>query len=143
MRHPPGIRVAPQNGTEGRSLGSSFLVPPARCEVAIMTIGAKTREQLEGRLRMLEARLEEVDEILRQPEDQDLEERANEWDDDDILDRLASAMRDEIGLIRDALKRMDDGSYGICWACGEAIGRRRLRVLPQATTCVRCAHLAA
>jgi RNA polymerase-binding transcription factor DksA len=108
-----------------------------------MSVSARTRNQLEGRLKTLEARLEEIDEILRQPEDKDHEERANEWDDDDILDRLARAIREEISLIQNALKRIDDGSYGRCWACGKPIGRRRLRVLPQATTCVRCAHLAA
>jgi RNA polymerase-binding transcription factor DksA len=108
-----------------------------------MSVSARTRTQLEGRLKTLEARLEEIDEILRQPEDKDHEERANEWDDDDILDRLARALREEVSLLRVALQRIDDGSYGICWACGKPIGLRRLQALPQATTCVRCAHLAA
>ncbi|HKW92929.1 MAG TPA: TraR/DksA family transcriptional regulator [Methylomirabilota bacterium] len=37
-----------------------------------------------------------------------------------------------------ALDRLRDGSYGICVECGEAIGWARLRVIPEATTCVRC-----
>jgi RNA polymerase-binding transcription factor DksA len=108
-----------------------------------MSIGARNRVRLEARLSTLEARLGEIDEILRQPEDRDLEAWANEWDDDDILERLAYAFREEIDLIRDSLKRIDNGDYGMCKACGRSISQRRLRVLPQAATCVRCAHLAA
>ena len=37
-----------------------------------------------------------------------------------------------------ALERLRDGSYGTCAECGEAIGWARLRVIPEATTCVRC-----
>lgn len=37
-----------------------------------------------------------------------------------------------------ALDRLRDGSYGVCVECGEAIGWARLRVIPEATTCVRC-----
>jgi RNA polymerase-binding transcription factor DksA len=108
-----------------------------------MSVGARIRERLETRLRTLEARLEEIDEILRQPEDRDLEERANEWDDDDILERLAHAFREETRLIRDSLKRIDNGDYGRCQACDRPISHRRLRVLPQTATCVRCARVAA
>ena len=37
-----------------------------------------------------------------------------------------------------ALDRLRNGSYGVCAECGEAIGWARLRVIPEATTCVRC-----
>ncbi|HEX9031583.1 MAG TPA: TraR/DksA C4-type zinc finger protein [Streptosporangiaceae bacterium] len=38
-----------------------------------------------------------------------------------------------------ALGRLDDGSYGSCQRCGEAIGAERLAARPSAATCVRCA----
>jgi DnaK suppressor protein len=37
-----------------------------------------------------------------------------------------------------ALAKLDDGNYGICDACGEAIAQERLEALPWATLCVRC-----
>ena len=37
-----------------------------------------------------------------------------------------------------ALERLDRGGYGTCQECGRAIGPGRLRVMPEATTCVRC-----
>ncbi len=37
-----------------------------------------------------------------------------------------------------ALARLVNGSYGVCAGCGEPIGWARLRVIPEATTCVRC-----
>ena len=38
-----------------------------------------------------------------------------------------------------ALKRVDDGSFGECAACGEPIGEKRLGLDPTLPTCVRCA----
>ena len=37
-----------------------------------------------------------------------------------------------------ALKRMDDGRYGGCERCGNAIEVERLEVLPQAALCLPC-----
>ncbi len=37
-----------------------------------------------------------------------------------------------------ALDRLRDGGYGVCLECGEPIGVARLRVLPEAETCVTC-----
>ena len=38
-----------------------------------------------------------------------------------------------------ALARLDEGTYGVCAVCGEAIPPERLEVRPTATTCVGCA----
>lgn len=37
-----------------------------------------------------------------------------------------------------ALKRLDDGTYGICEMCGGPIGKGRLRAFPRATLCIEC-----
>ena len=41
-----------------------------------------------------------------------------------------------VGLAR---LRLADGSYGDCTRCGEPIEERRLRALPAAEHCLRCA----
>lgn len=40
--------------------------------------------------------------------------------------------------IREALRRIDEGTYGICEECGEDIGAARLMAHPMATLCVHC-----
>ncbi len=37
-----------------------------------------------------------------------------------------------------ALRKMENGSYGVCDSCGRAIDRARLETLPYATLCVTC-----
>ena len=44
----------------------------------------------------------------------------------------------EIIEINNALRRIEEGSYGICENCGETIPIERLRAMPQAKLCVRC-----
>jgi RNA polymerase-binding transcription factor DksA len=39
-----------------------------------------------------------------------------------------------------ALQRMEEGTYGVCEACGQAIEPERLAALPIATLCIACAH---
>ena len=38
-----------------------------------------------------------------------------------------------------AVAKLDDGSYGMCDVCGEPIPAGRLRALPDAVLCLRCA----
>ena len=38
-----------------------------------------------------------------------------------------------------AVAKLDDGSYGICDACGDPISPGRLRALPDGVLCLRCA----
>jgi DnaK suppressor protein len=47
----------------------------------------------------------------------------------------------ETGLDRTerALAKLDEGTYGTCDACGEAIPPARLRALPDSVLCVACA----
>lgn len=45
----------------------------------------------------------------------------------------------EIDRIKAALRRIDDGDFGYCTLCGEAIGPKRLAVDPTIATCIHCA----
>jgi len=40
--------------------------------------------------------------------------------------------------VRDALGRLDDGTYGKCESCRKPIDPARLEALPYATLCLRC-----
>jgi DnaK suppressor protein len=51
---------------------------------------------------------------------------------------LANNARDMLEQIERALARIDDGTYGICESCGNAVGKGRLQAFPRATLCVSC-----
>jgi RNA polymerase-binding transcription factor DksA len=53
----------------------------------------------------------------------------------------ADAVR-ELAELDAALGRVEAGTYGVCVSCGTAIPVDRLRLLPAATLCVRCASTA-
>jgi DnaK suppressor protein len=41
-------------------------------------------------------------------------------------------------IVRRALARFGDGSYGLCESCGNAIGFSRLQARPEAGLCIAC-----
>ena len=49
-----------------------------------------------------------------------------------ILERVEAELAD----VDHALKRLDDGTYGTCEACGKAIGDDRLEAMPAARFCI-------
>jgi len=51
---------------------------------------------------------------------------------------LASSEREILYVLDDALKKIEDGTYGICEVCKTAISKTRLKALPQASLCVKC-----
>ncbi|MBC2776462.1 TraR/DksA family transcriptional regulator [Parasphingopyxis marina] len=56
-----------------------------------------------------------------------------------MADAEARRRKSDIARIDAALKRLDDGEYGWCLGCGEAIAEKRLEIDPMATQCVGCA----
>lgn len=51
---------------------------------------------------------------------------------------LASDERKTLYEFDDALKRIEDGTFGICEDCKCHIARTRLKAVPQARLCVKC-----
>ncbi len=65
-------------------------------------------------------------------------DRAALESDRNFLLRIRDRERKLISKIEEALARIEDGSYGICDACGEEIGEQRLKARPVTTLCVEC-----
>lgn len=56
-----------------------------------------------------------------------------------VVDEAAYAhAAEELSQVVAALRRMEDGTYGSCEDCGEAIDERRLRALPATPFCTAC-----
>jgi len=62
---------------------------------------------------------------------------ALEADRDAVL-RIRDRERKLLSKVDAALQRIDDGTFGICDECGEAIGLDRLRARPVTTLCIDC-----
>lgn len=91
-----------------------------------------------------------LNEILRQGEDTiedmtddsevyaDPADRATAESDRSFTLRLRDRERKLIKKVQQALKRIEDGEYGICQECGEDIGVERLKARPVTTLCIKC-----
>lgn len=55
-----------------------------------------------------------------------------------LAQSLTKLWRRELQEIEAALRRMDEGRWGLCEDCGAAIGRQRLLALPEARHCLAC-----
>ncbi|MBI5886254.1 MAG: TraR/DksA family transcriptional regulator [Deltaproteobacteria bacterium] len=51
---------------------------------------------------------------------------------------FADMRRKELEALEDALRRLDEGTYGACVECGREIDLERLKVMPFAGSCVEC-----
>jgi DnaK suppressor protein len=99
----------------------------------------KIAKALKARLSELAGRVAEIDSELRKPLSADSEERATDLENQAALEAIENSERHEIHQIKEALKRISEGAYGICAQCGADIDPKRLQALPTATRCISCA----
>ena len=95
---------------------------------------------LKERLARLGDRTEKIEADLRKPGNRDWTERATELENDAVLELLNEAELSEMRDIRNALARIESGTYGVCENCGDSIGERRLEAVPIASVCIDCAE---
>jgi RNA polymerase-binding protein DksA len=103
-------------------------------------IQERLREQLEQKRRDLTARLTRIHDNAQRGLDADSAERAKQLEDSDVIDTLGKEARLELLQIAATLRRMDDGQFGTCIACGVSIGDARLEAYPYAAECIDCAR---
>jgi len=104
-----------------------------------MTKHENIAKALKARLSELMNRVVEIDSELRKPLSADLEEQATDLENQEALEAIENSGILEIRQIQAALKRISEGTYGICVHCGENIDPKRLEALPTATRCISCA----
>ncbi|MDD3536557.1 MAG: TraR/DksA C4-type zinc finger protein [Candidatus Cloacimonetes bacterium] len=67
--------------------------------------------------------------------------QADQGSDTNLMEHTAMMLeseREKIRLLNDAMRRIQDGTFGICEMCGELISDQRLEILPYATLCIDC-----
>ncbi|NIO69369.1 MAG: TraR/DksA family transcriptional regulator [Anaerolineae bacterium] len=100
----------------------------------------QVRRQIEQELQATRTEVERLDELLKLKGDYGLgrgDPTVYSWE-----RNLARRERAKVKLekLEAALQRIEEGTYGVCEACGQAIEPERLAALPIATLCIACAH---
>lgn len=103
------------------------------------------RSRLESERKYL---LEELEQLLAnaQPIDErregspfgKREEEATETSELEKRLALEKRTRDVLSAVEHALKKFEQGTYGLCDKCGQPIIPERLEALPQASLCLEC-----
>ncbi len=57
---------------------------------------------------------------------------------EDLNLRKLTAHKESLNRIDEALRKLEDGTYGICEDCGAEISEERLKLIPFAIYCVEC-----
>lgn len=105
------------------------------------------REQIDYFRKKLEAMsqdlLQEAEKTIHDMTDStenypDPTDRASAESDRSFELRIRDRERKLIAKIREAIERIDDGTYGICEECGEEISVKRLEARPVTTQCIDC-----
>jgi RNA polymerase-binding protein DksA len=68
-----------------------------------------------------------------EPDDLDLDNRNEEFETDSAL---TEELTPHLKEIEEALKKIQDGTYGSCNVCGQQIEEERLQANPSAQTCI-------
>jgi DnaK suppressor protein len=68
----------------------------------------------------------------------DLTDRASQESDRDFELRIRDRERKLIKKMREALERIDNGTFGICVSCGKKISEKRLMARPVTLLCIDC-----
>lgn len=71
----------------------------------------------------------------------DLGDQANSAYNREFLFELGNGDRRLLKEVVSALRKLEDGSFGICERCGESIAEKRLEALPFARYCIDCQRL--
>ena len=95
------------------------------------------RAALLQRVDVLEMAVRHHEEAL----DDDFAEQAVQRQNDEVLNALDENSIVELRRINEALRRLEEGHFGFCVACGSEIPVARLEIIPFAERCVECAEL--
>lgn len=103
---------------------------------------AKHRRHLEALLEGIGAKIEHMEDSVLRGDAETSADEVDEFGSDSYHQEFQVGLIENEDVIRqlvtDALKRIDDGTFGACEACSAPIPARRLDALPYARYCVSC-----
>lgn len=72
---------------------------------------------------------------------QDMADQADSCYTKEYLFQQSSSARNLLLLVQAALRRDEEGAFGLCVECGEPVQKKRLEAVPWARHCVNCQDL--
>ena len=69
----------------------------------------------------------------------DLNNLADADEEQNVNNAVVSELEARLQQVKEALQKIEDGTYGTCHKCGKQIEIARLDANPAATTCIACA----
>ena len=104
---------------------------------------AELKQELESQLQRLEQSMRVTEESLAPVQlDQTRVGRLSRMDElqnQSLAKNLREREEIKLALIAEALRRLPDGTYGLCRECGGSIAFARLLVYPESPSCASCA----
>jgi DnaK suppressor protein len=116
--------------------------------VGFSVVGLKESEMTKPEMnkfkKILESKQDELEQIVRNRDAITIEKSA------DALDEVQHASERELAIrnldresnllrnVRSALRRIEDGTFGVCMHCEEEISPKRLAAVPWAPYCIQC-----
>jgi DnaK suppressor protein len=88
--------------------------------------------EVQGKIRDVRAEGNKERDVLDQGESSEVDIQ------DDIEFALIQMKGETLNKVNEALRRLDEGTYGNCFECGDEIAEPRLRALPFAVRCKDC-----
>ena len=100
------------------------------------------RRHLNSRLQELLMEAEKTKNTVKGTEESssDPVDQASDQLERDFLLRLRDRESKLMGKIKEALEKIESGTFGVCEECGQQISLKRLRARPMATLCIDCKH---
>ncbi len=98
----------------------------------------KRREELRNRASRASADLRHESDPLSA----DFAEQVTQRENDDVLGAISQSAQAELRQLEAALRRLEEGRYTTCSACGEPIEVERLAAVPYTDRCRACAERA-
>jgi DnaK suppressor protein len=124
-------------GTEFGSPGTHrtrAVVPEVTAEMP------STRDKLQRELERTRAEIEQLRQKLEDKADYGIGKGGStiyEWE---FNLALKQSLEKKARSLEAALRKEEEGEYGLCKECGEPISEERLAILPHTTVCVKCAR---
>ena len=98
----------------------------------------KFRKVLESQLKELQTDFGRKFENMGSPALADVNDQASLESERSFELRIKDRERKLIGKVQEALKKVTEGTYGVCESCGESIGSKRMMARPVTTLCINC-----